>query len=253
MSWPDAFLVAKWLGQLTQPLSWVALLLLTAWSVLRSRPRLARFLVGCFLALVLVLGWPWPANRALVALEHVYAPPDQPLTHYAGMIVLSGAFEHYQMFGRDYLIAGEVTPGSLMRGTSNWQLVFSGRSGYIGYVGPTESDWAKAYFQNQGLDMDRIRFDDQARNTHESAVNVARLLGPQCHDLEWLLVTSAAHMPRAMQAFRAQGCAVTAYPVNFLGATSDGGAFLLDWAATLPIWQKVLHETVGLMVARWRG
>jgi uncharacterized SAM-binding protein YcdF (DUF218 family) len=214
---------------------------------------LARFLIGSVLALLLILGWPWAAHRALVALEHVYAPPDQPLTHYAGMIVLSGAVEHYQLFGQSRLIPGEVTPGSLMRGASNWQLVYSGTSGVIGYTGLTEAESANEYFLSQGLDMSRIRFDRMARNTHENAVNVARLLGPQCHDREWLLVTSAMHMPRAMQEFRAEGCAVTAFPVNFQGGVSGGYTTTFDWAPTLAIWQKVLHETVGLMVARWRG
>lgn len=120
MSWPDAFLVAKWLGQLTHPMSWIALLLLTASFVLGSRPWLARFLIGSVLALLLILGWPWAAHRALVALEHVYAPPDQPLTHYAGMIMLGGTPGSVQLFDQNVLVAGEMSPGNLMRGTSDW-------------------------------------------------------------------------------------------------------------------------------------
>ena len=253
MNWPDAFVVAKWLGHLTQPMSWVALLLLAAWIVFHSRPRLARFLIGSVLALLLILGWPWLAHRALVALENAYAAPDQPLTHYAGMIVLSGTFERYRMFGQDHLVSGTVTPASLMRGTSDWLLVFTGGSGKIGATELPEADWAKELFKSQGLDMARIRFDNQARNTHESAVNVARMLGPQCHDREWLLVTSAVHIPRAMQEFRSRGCSVVAYPVDYMGYPGSESAFLLDWSSNLQIWQTVLHETVGLMVARWRG
>ncbi len=57
-------------------------------------------------------------------------------------------------------------------------------------------------------------FEDRARNTAENARYVMDMVRPKPGE-RWLVVTSAAHMPRSMGCFRAIGFEVTAYPVDY--------------------------------------
>jgi len=74
------------------------------------------------------------------------------------------------------------------------------------------------------------------------------LLGARCQQ-PWLLVTSAWHMPRAMEEFAATGCQITPYPVDFLTAqTTPWTEYSL--AHGLLRWQVALHEWLGLLAYR---
>ena len=80
----------------------------------------------------------------------------------------------------------------------------------------------------------------------ENAQKVATLLGDSCQK-NWLLVTSASHMPRSMEEFNAVGCHVTPYPVDF--QTSSTTAWTeYSLASSLMRWQVALNEWLGLAV-----
>ena len=82
---------------------------------------------------------------------------------------------------------------------------------------PRRSALARAFYLEQGVDMSRVQLEGGSRTTRENARQVAKLLGARCQE-PWLLVTSAWHMPRAMEEFAATGCQITPYPVDFLTA-----------------------------------
>jgi uncharacterized SAM-binding protein YcdF (DUF218 family) len=64
---------------------------------------------------------------------------------------------------------------------------------------------------------DRVQVDIRARNTYENAVLSKATAHPSLGE-RWLLITSAAHMPRAIAAFHRQGFAVDPWPVYDLDA-----------------------------------
>ena len=68
----------------------------------------------------------------------------------------------------------------------------------------------------------------------------------------WLLLTSANHMPRAMGVFLKMGWNVTPYPVDYRSASvPDWTDYSLhDGPRT---WNLVLHELVGYYVYQWSG
>ena len=68
-----------------------------------------------------------------------------------------------------------------------------------------------------------IIYETTSRNTYENAVNSLDVAVPQPGS-RWVLVTSAAHMPRAMGAFEAAGWKnITPYPVDFQTALRGNG------------------------------
>jgi uncharacterized SAM-binding protein YcdF (DUF218 family) len=179
-------------------------------------------------------------------------PTSDSLGHYVGLIVLGGATRHPD----SYLAHGQVPlgeaaermslPVGLMRQHPQFELVFSGGEGRLLATGVSETELAKAFYNEQGIDLTRVTLESGSRSTRENARQVAALLGDRCHK-PWLLVTSAWHMRRAMAEFEAVGCNVRAYPVDYrTGASTRLTEYSL--AYSLVGWQTALHEWLGLFV-----
>jgi uncharacterized SAM-binding protein YcdF (DUF218 family) len=64
------------------------------------------------------------------------------------------------------------------------------------------------------VDSARVYWENRPRTTSEDALYCAALLKPKPSE-QWLLVTSALHMPRAVGCFRAAGFQVEPYPAHF--------------------------------------
>ena len=72
-----------------------------------------------------------------------------------------------------------------------------------------------------GISKDRITLEQQSRDTAENARSTRALINPQPGE-RWLLITSAAHMARAVGSFRRAGFDLEAYPVDWkTGGWSD--------------------------------
>ncbi len=104
-----------------------------------------------------------------------------------------------------------------------------------------------------GIAEDRILVEDQARNTHENAVFTAKLAKERGLS-RLLVVTSAMHMPRALDCFRAVHVDVDALPVDY--RSFDTGRFSASWlprAGFLAQSSSVLREVFGRYVYRVQG
>jgi len=125
--------------------------------------------------------------------------------------VLGGATDHpgiYKAHGQRPLSQAAESmsvPVGLMRQQPQLQLVFSGREGRLLATGVSEAELAKAFYEQQGVDMRRVVLESGSRTTREYAMQVAALLGKRCQE-PWLLVTSAWHMPRSVPEFEAVRC-----------------------------------------------
>jgi uncharacterized SAM-binding protein YcdF (DUF218 family) len=109
----------------------------------------------------------------------------------------------------------------------------------------------------RGIPANTILMETRGRNTHEQAVNVARLLGPDALRAPVLIVTSSFHMRRAVLLFRKAGftrvSALVAYSVE---AEADMGPF--TWLR-YGIWShgetelRILRELISLATCKLRG
>ncbi len=93
------------------------------------------------------------------------------------------------------------------------KLIFSGGSGSLLNQKYRDADMAKRLFIEQGLDVSRILFERESRNTFESALFSKRLVNLN-KDENWVLITTAWHMPRAVGVFCKVGWPVIPYPVD---------------------------------------
>lgn len=104
-----------------------------------------------------------------------------------------------------------------------------------------------------GVPAEALILEDQSRNTHDNAVNSARLLEERDMN-RILLVSSAFHMPRAYALFARQGLEVIPAPTDFqqvkLTSTLPAG---IPGVKNLVRTTEALHEIVGYQVYRLRG
>lgn len=247
------FVLSKLMSAITQPMFWLALWWALALLMLQRWRRLAAAMLWGGLVVLGLMGFEAGPHALLRALENRYpVPTAEAVGRHVGVIVLGGATEHsdiYQAHGQVPLgsAAERMTvPVGLLRQHPNLKLVFSGGEGRLLATGVTEAELAKAFYQQQGVDMGRVVLEGGSRTTRENAIQVAALLGERCKQ-PWLLVTSAWHMPRSVPEFEAVGCQVTPYPVDFrTGADTAWTEYSL--ARSLLLWQTALHEWLGLWV-----
>ena len=132
------------------------------------------------------------------------------------------------------------------------KIIFSG-GGAPGVPERPEADIAKDYFISFGIAADRIVTENQSQTTEENARFTAHVLRPTSSS-QWLLVTSAYHMPRAVGAFRKFGFNVSAFPVGFRthgwGEMWKPEAIAEDNLRRLDV---ALHEWIGLIDYKMKG
>mgnify|MGYP003627169423 FL=1 len=131
-------------------------------------------------------------------------------------------------------------------------VIYTGGSGRLTDTEHREADAARLLIERIGLDSTRFVFESSARNTFENATRVAELYPPKPED-NWILVTSAAHMPRSVGVFRRVGFKVIPYPVDYKSKYGKGFSFRFDLAGGLSGVSSALKEWIGLLVYRLMG
>ena len=246
------FLASKILAILLEPLAHPYILLFLAVVLRLSRRRRAmRACIGLALMLRLVYAVLPVSTAPLRALENSYPVPT--ITgQIDGIIVLGGHTtrgiisesrkQPQQNAGADRLTKGLM----LHRQFPQSQLIFSGYSGQLTPQGWSEAETIRRLLEELGINAARVTYEVTSRNTWQNAVNTMEIAVPQPGS-RWILVTSAAHMPRAMGAFSAAGWdGVIPYPTDYQTASANSGLFHPEqgFAAV----RKALHEYVGWAV-----
>jgi uncharacterized SAM-binding protein YcdF (DUF218 family) len=161
---------------------------------------------------------------------------DEQVTAARGRAALNDAAERLVAFAE------------LARRHPQARLVFAGGSASLTGSRLTEADAAEVYFREIGLDPGRVIYENRSRNTWENAVFTRALVEPKPGE-RWLLVTSAAHMPRSMGIFRRVGFPVAAFPVDYR-TTGHGWRFHGRAGGALELVDSAVHEWIGLVVYR---
>jgi uncharacterized SAM-binding protein YcdF (DUF218 family) len=248
------FYLSKILWFLLQPSSLMfaaliaaAVLAGTAWRTLSRR-----LLVGS-LAALLVCGLLPVADLLIRPLENRFARPgaDFDGASLAGIIVIGGAedrngWDREELGGLNEAAERYTEVAMLARRFPSLRVIFAGGSSALVADLPPEAETARRVLEALGVEQGRLALEAASQNTHQNAVFTARLLQPQPAQ-RWLLVTSAAHMPRAVGCFRAAGFNVVAWPVDY--RTTRGGSLLYVNGRVsdgLARFDSVTREYVGL-------
>lgn len=224
------------------------------WLATSARRRGFGLVVAVTLAFVVVTVLP-VGEWVIAPLEARFPQPKLP-ENVTGIVVLGGAVDTgiTARHGQAALngAAERITETlALARRYPKARVVIAAGHGELVPNRVTEAEATRSLLVSDGLDPNRILLDDRSRNTFENALFSKEVANPKPGEV-WLLVTSAAHMPRAVGCFRRVGWTILPYPVDYRtgrAVTPD----LFDLAENLALFEHAMREWVGLVAYRLLG
>lgn len=258
------FVLSKFVGFLALPSTLIWLLLVA--GLLRARslrplPRRKGLRMAWIATLLLAIVGVSPLSSwALWPLEERFPVPTitNDSREFAGIIVLGGGEDGISSAYRHELHINEagdrITVGStLAMRLPAARLIFTGGVGALIQSEPGGAAAVRDYWLSIGIPASRIVVEHKSRNTYENATLTHQLIAPKKGE-RFLLVTSAAHMPRAMGVFRQAGFDVVAYPCDFrTNMTEEPFYISSSFPAGLKRLDEAAKEWIGLVAYRLLG
>jgi uncharacterized SAM-binding protein YcdF (DUF218 family) len=249
------FFIASKIGwALVSPLAFVLVLfVLGTFSLIFSLSRTGLFFIFLGIAIFTVLGLLPVGPDLLAGLENQYARP-KALPKISGIIVLGGAFETELSEKRGIPIVNanieRVLEGvRLAKLYPDAKLIFSGGEGSLLHQDHPESKDVAAFIGDYRLDVPQhVIYESRSRNTLENLQFTHDMVTPKAGE-KWLLVTSAWHMKRAMEAAAEAGWKdIIPYPTAYLtdGEMADVSE-MLNVPRNFYLADLSLHEYAGML------
>jgi uncharacterized SAM-binding protein YcdF (DUF218 family) len=223
------------------------------------RLRITCWLIGLASALVGLSWMPLP-NALLRQFENLHRAPSGPLDGFAGVVVLGGGVHtKYARLDQQQMQLSEVSDRMvqavvLLRKQPQFLLVYTSQeftSGGNSVPATSAPSGAARFFFDMRVQPDQLIMESAAGTTRENAVFTSALPGMNI-TRPWLLLTSAAHMPRALATFHKVGWNVTAYPVSY---RTKARVSWLDFSLSdgAALWRNLAYEALGWVEYRLRG
>jgi uncharacterized SAM-binding protein YcdF (DUF218 family) len=241
-------------GLLTNPLLLSAILSLAGLLLLRgARRRIGAWAIAAGTALGYLASTSLVGNALMAPLEQQYRAfePDQA-SGVRDIVVLGSSYQP----GDHIPVTGALDPDGLTRIVEGVRLALSRPGARLlvsGGAAPGSAPVALGYAQlagDLGIQPSAMIVLDQALDTAQEARDVFALLGRS----PFILVTSAYHMPRAMQLMRRAGAnpvpAPTGQVLHMQGASERFG--LIPGSRGLRKTEAALHEYLGLAAVNLR-
>jgi len=130
------------------------------------------------------------------------------------------------------------------------RIILSGGSSSVTGRTKPEADYVYSILISYGIPDSVIIKESKSRNTHENALNTAKILKDKQIEGPVLLVTSSFHMRRALGTFTKAGIAVQPYPVHFISDYGRGYSlpdFFIPSSEVLFRFDAIAKEWVGHM------
>lgn len=185
-------------------------------------------------------------------LEQRFSAPKKLPEKIDGILILGGGEDLKRSLssGRAELgLGGDRYIGvkELANHYPNAPVIFTGGSGLISIQGQNkEANLANRLLTTLGIPATQIILESDSRNTYENFKNVKPLLPDPKGD--YVLVTSAYHMPRSVGIARKVGIHVIPYPVDYRANSDELRRFDIDFFDHLKSLESAWREWIGLTV-----
>jgi uncharacterized SAM-binding protein YcdF (DUF218 family) len=252
------FIFGKLVWAVTQPGNLLLLCLLAGMLLLLRGRRRGELLVVLAAIGFLLLAVAPVGSAMMLVLEQRFPRPAKLPDRIDGILVLGGAVDPRisVAYGETVFngsIARVLGGLALARKHPEAKLALVGGEGDFFPVGFAESRATLRFVGDEGVPATRVITEERSRSTHENAVFAKELIRPGPGQ-NWVLVTSAFHMPRAVAAFRAVDWLVIPYPVDFRVDPSTGlraNFSLVDGLGSTTIAGKEWAGLVGYRLLGW--
>jgi len=255
------FLLSKVLDLFLSPLTWGLLLLAAALPWTRrsaNRWKRKRVLGALGLGVLLVAAASPTGTMMTRSLESGATATMRDGVTYDAVVLLGGivdegvSAERGQPAYNDNVERVIMTHRVLREGRARFVIVSGGT------VDPKLAAFGEAaslarQLEDWGIAKDRIILEDRSRNTRENALYTKEIVKERGFE-RVLVLTSAFHMPRALDCFRAVDLPVDALPVDYRARVNAPVGFdVLPRAYWLHVTAAMTRELFGRLVYRVQG
>lgn len=252
------FIITKILGFILNPFYWILGILVFIYFLKNDKKR--KRLLGLSLFMLLVFSNPWLISR----LQYPFHAPPMPMgvnERYEYGIVLGGmtSYDKVNKVGHFNMSSDRFIQTALLykKGYIKKIVASGGQNGMF-----LEDDFVEARFIAQnlldlGIPSADIIIEDSSRNTIENAAFTHKIVN-QLGGFKGkaVLITSAFHIPRAMETFEKEGIAVRPYPCAFSILPDDvkiGGPSFIPATWAMDAWAQFLKELIGRAYLKLKG
>ncbi|MDC3056454.1 YdcF family protein [Pelagibacteraceae bacterium] len=174
-------------------------------------------------------------------------PPDQV----DGILILGGAtnallYNEYDQISLNGSSERLVESVFIIKKFDKAKVIFSGGSGILNRPDFNHAQVAKSFYKKIGIEIDKIIFEDNSRNTYENIIYSKKIANPKKNE-NWLLITSAMHMKRALLIADKNNWELIPYAVDFKNIKEFKLIPNLDLLSNLNSFQQGSHECLGLV------
>ena len=251
------FLLKKIVAPLLLPFSIVTALLLAGLALFwfTKRRKAARWLVTAGVALLLIFSYATIPDFCLGLLENRYPPllSVHPAEKIIWVVVLGGGHTS----DPTQPPTGQISNASLTRlveGIRIYRMCPGSKlvlTGGIVFDPKPEAETMAEVAAILGVGKQDLVLDTASKDTKDQAIKVGQIV---VND-RFVLVTSAAHMPRSVALFRKQGLEPLPAPTDFWVKQAQGfnPRQLFPNAHGLVKMERTFHEALGIAWAKLRG
>ena len=168
-----------------------------------------------------------------------------------GIVILAGATnpyltkEHKQLNFNDSI--ERLTESIfLINKYPNAKVIFAGGTGSISFSELDHATVAKKFFENMGINSDKIIFERKSRNTYENLLFAKEIAKPNLNE-KWLLITSAFHLRRSLAIAEKLEWNFIPYATDFNKPKNFTLDFSFDLFSNIFQLQKASHEWIGII------
>lgn len=254
-----SFYLSKIGWMVLAPSHFLVLLLLI--SFFQSRLLARVFLQGA-VALILLLCTVFPiGDWILLPLEQCFAERLPFAGTPNGYVVLGGAVDARISSARSNITFTNaadrvVQMAKIINTNPQMPVIYTGGSGAMFYQKFDEATAVKTFLSEAGFKTDAFFMEGASRNTYENAINSVKMMG-KTPGQNWILLSSAYHLPRAMALFEKAGApdkiSFHPMPVDYktIGTLKFGVDF--DLVGSLSKIDIAAKEYLGLFLNKFLG
>lgn len=249
------FTASKLFWMAFSPMTFLVLLLL--FGLIFYSKKIGQLIVRYSLTVFLCLGFLPIGPNLLTYLEIKYPISATLPENVDGIIVLGGGVD--ATASRIYGKIQAAGPSSrllemidLSHRYPQARIVYSGGSGDLQNPDDREADVVREFLERTGNLPKSMIFEAESRSTYENMTGSKNLIHPQPHE-NWLLVTSAYHMPRAVAVFESGGWPVTPWPTGYVEEGEYRFLPSLDVLGNIYKFQIAAKEIIGIIAYTLSG
>ena len=252
------FILSKIIGFIIYPIHFILILTITYLLLIKIKilKTFSRFILLLISICLVFGGSDYFSNYFLWKLEQTI--PLQLPEKVEGIILLGGSFHQIKTAIEVNQVSLNETAERaiealyLLNEHPNSKLIFVASSGSLNSYDPSEAKLARSFFKKFKINKNRINIEPLANNTFQESVIISEYISQVGGN--WVLVTSASHMPRAVNLFQSRGlyeAVIYTYPTGY---SVDDPTFSLGYhLGNLGIYSKLIHEYIGLLAYRLTG